>query len=144
MVISKIWTNCRSQMPREFLGVNVRFPAREGGCPPPVVVCEKASLKTTSEKFIATRDGALAGTSEEECGMLIASARPRVPRATALPCHKVGGGRRLLRWAPGPSPRLAPSHDRAAHTRHGWLAEAAEAAFTLCSRIGLYNFQGEF
>ena len=46
MVISKICTNCRSGILGEFLGVNVRFPAREGGCPPPVTVCEKPSLKS--------------------------------------------------------------------------------------------------
>ena len=45
MVISKICTNCRSEILGEFLGVNVPFPAREGGCPPPVTVCEKASLQ---------------------------------------------------------------------------------------------------
>eukprot|EP00964_Phaeocystis_antarctica_P115259 scaffold79219_cov45-Phaeocystis_antarctica.AAC.1 len=46
MVISKICTNCKSEILGEFLGVNVPFPAREGGCPPPVTVCEKASPKT--------------------------------------------------------------------------------------------------
>ena len=33
----------------EFLGVNVRFLAREDGCPPPVTVCRKASLKLSAK-----------------------------------------------------------------------------------------------
>ena len=44
-VVPKTWTNCGSGMRCEFLGVNVRFLAREDGCPPPVTVCRKASLK---------------------------------------------------------------------------------------------------
>ena len=43
-VVPKTWTNCGSGMRCEFLGVNVRFLAREDGCPPPVTVCRKASL----------------------------------------------------------------------------------------------------
>ena len=47
-VVPKTWTNCGSGMRCEFLGVNVRFLAREDGCPPPVTVCRKASLTTAN------------------------------------------------------------------------------------------------
>ena len=47
-VVPKTWTNCGSGMRCEFLGVNVRFLAREDGCPPPAFSCspsKKATLK---------------------------------------------------------------------------------------------------
>ena len=47
-VVPKTWTNCGSGMRCEFLGVNVRFLAREDGCPPPVTGCRKASLTTAN------------------------------------------------------------------------------------------------
>ena len=45
-VVPKTWTNCGSGMRCEFLGVNVRFLAREDGCPPPVFSCSPSKKAT--------------------------------------------------------------------------------------------------
>ena len=58
MVISEICTNCRSEILGEFLGVNVPFPAREGGCPLPVAVCKKTSLSPdVPARYLTLRTG---------------------------------------------------------------------------------------
>ena len=50
-VAPKTCTNCGSGMRCEFLGVNVRFLAREDGCPPPAFSCSPS--KKATHKYIS-------------------------------------------------------------------------------------------
>ena len=50
-VVPKTWTNCGSGMRCEFLGVNVRFLAREDGCPPPAFSCSPSKKATLIYKI---------------------------------------------------------------------------------------------
>ena len=56
-VVPKTCTNCGSGMRCEFLGVNVRFLAREDGCPPPAFSCSPSKKATLSEARAAKKMG---------------------------------------------------------------------------------------
>jgi len=62
-VVPKTWTNCGSGMRCEFLGVNVRFLAREDGCPPPVFSCSP-SKKATHRQLIKLDEDVLKDFSD--------------------------------------------------------------------------------
>jgi hypothetical protein len=56
-VVPKTWTNCGSGMRCEFLGVNVRFLAREDGCPPPAFSCSPSKKATLNRQVKICMEG---------------------------------------------------------------------------------------
>ena len=63
-VVPKTCTNCGSGMRCEFLGVNVRFLAREDGCPPPAFSCSPSKKATLN--VVAVRPALAMLTARQE------------------------------------------------------------------------------